>query len=168
MNDLFFNAAADAVTDQILVATDEIGADAVESVTEATEVISEEGRETSTVVGASETALYSGIGFLIVFAVLLVLMAFIGIMSRVMGTAKKKPEKIEAPAPAPVQAPKAEPAKAEAKDEVACDGACAMKVKLNGKEHAVSVKECVPQFTLTLDGKDHGVDVKLIDEEVDA
>ena len=84
-----------------------------------------------------------------------------------MGTAKK-PKKIEAPAPAPVQAPKAEPAKAEAKAEAACDGACAMKVKLNGKEHAVSVKESVPQFTLTLDGKAHGVDVKLIDEEVDA
>ncbi len=106
----------------------------------------------------------SGLGFGIVFSVLVVLMAFITVMSAVIRGGKKeeKPaqkqqKKAEStPVPAPVK---------EAAPAPAVKGDADMYVSLNGKKHAVSVEEKLPRFTVTLNGKTHGVDVESAEEE---
>lgn len=171
MDYLLLNTDVVSDSDSLLLTVGADSAEAVESVAESVEVVSQDVRETSVAVSAGETALYSAIGFLIVFAVLLVLMAFIGVMSKVVGTAKKKPKAVDSPAPVqvPEKAPAMDEAEVKAVSAAACDdGACSMKLRLNGKEHNVSVKEQIPQFTITLDGKSHSVDVQPVDEEVDA
>lgn len=164
MSYTFINAEAVSAPASALSA-EVIGAETLETVELSAEVVSKEPAVTGTQVSPAETALYSVIGFLIVFAVLLVLMAFIGVMSKVVGTSKKKPK--EQPVPQAVQAPAPKAEAAPQADAVAVDdGACVMKLRLNGKEHNVSVKEQIPQFTLTLGGKTHSVDVQPVDEEV--
>ncbi len=129
-----------------------------------TENTTESTAEVGDEVTVSEALALSGLGFGIVFSVLVVLMAFITVMSAVIRGGKKKEKpakkaevKKEAPAPAPVKeaAPVSAPVKGDAD----------MYVSLNGKRHAVSVEEKLPRFTVTLNGKTHGVDVESVEEE---
>lgn len=105
---------------------------------------------------------YSGLGVGIVFAVLVVLMAFIALMSALLrGSDKPKAApapKAEKPAPAPAPVSKVE----ESVPVSAPDGA--MYVTLDGKKHTVTVVEKVPQFTVKLGGKVHSVDVEPVEE----
>lgn len=137
----------------VLAAASESGADAVSE----TEYIS-----------IMDSLTYSGLGFGIVFSVLIVLMAFITIMSFILRAGQKAPktekaEKAPAPAPAPVkvEAPVVAPAPAAP----VCSGEADMFVTVNGKKHAVSVEEKIPRFTVTVNGKAHGVDVESVEEE---
>ena len=133
--------------------------------TDAEELISETQSETILDdVDVTSALGLSGLGFGVVCIVLVVLMAFITVMSAILrgGKKEKNPKKKvevkkEAPVPAPAQ--KAEPA------PVAVKGDADMYVSLNGKKHAVSVEEKLPRFTVTLNGKTHGVDVENAEEE---
>ncbi len=110
-----------------------------------------------------DALIYSGLGIAIVFAVLIVLMAFIWLMSKVMGTGKSKEKASTKEVKAPVQqtvAPAA-PAAPVAAAPVP-DGA--MFVTLNGTKHTVSVTEKLPRFTVKVNGKAHSVDVESAEE----
>lgn len=105
---------------------------------------------------------YSGLGVGIVFVVLVVLMAFITLMSAFLKGTSSKPKaspapKPQAPAPAPVVSKPVAAAPATAPDG-------AMFVTLGGKRHVVSVEEKIPQFTVKLGGKTHNVDVEFVEE----
>lgn len=113
------------------------------------------------IISITDSLIYSAIGFAIVFAVLLILMAFIAIMSKVLSLGKK-PEKAVAAAPV---APRPAPAvkKAPAAGKSVPEGA--MQVTLGGKKHTVTVTEKMPRFTVTLNGKSHAVDVEEVEKE---
>ena len=117
---------------------------------------------TSAEVTLTDALGYSGLGIGIVFAVLVVLMAFIALMSALLrGSDKPKAApapKAEKVSPAPSPAAKVETA---APASVPAD---AMFVTLGGKKHTVSVVEKIPQFTVKLDGKVHSVDVEPVEE----
>lgn len=137
----------------VLAAASESGADAVSE----TEYIS-----------IMDSLTYSGLGFGIVFSILIVLMAFITVMSLILRAGKKTPktekaEKAPAPAPAPVKVEA--PVVAPAPVAPVCSGEADMFVTVNGKKHAVSVEEKIPRFTVTVNGKAHGVDVESVEEE---
>lgn len=110
---------------------------------------------------------YSGLGIGIVFAVLVVLMAFIAVMSFFLkGNSKAKAE-----APKAVKAEKEEkkaPASAPVSQLAPAPAtvpAGAMFVTLGGKRHTVTVVEKIPQFTVKLNGKTHHVDVEPVEED---
>lgn len=113
-------------------------------------------------VGIGEALGYSGLGIGIVFAVLVVLMAFIALMSGVLKGASDKPKatpapkKVEKPVQKPVEAPK------PVASATVPDGA--MFVTLGGKKHTVTVEEKIPQFTVKVNGKAHAVDVEPVEE----
>lgn len=113
-------------------------------------------------VSITDALMYSVIGFAIVFAVLIVLMAFIGIMSKLLSIGKNEQKPAVAPiaAPAPVQtaAPVAPVAPAAVPDG-------AMYVTLGGNKHTVTVTEKLPRFNVTVNGKAHAVDVEELNEE---
>lgn len=129
----------------------------------------EESSELVTVTESSEEELgitealgISGLGFGIVFTVLVVLMAFITVMSMALRGGKKESK------PAVKSEPKAAPKAGEAPKAVeapAVKGDADMYVSLNGVRHAVSVEEKVPRFTVTVNGKSHGVDVEEAKED---
>lgn len=122
--------------------------------------LAEKAVKTTTV----DSLIYSVLGFAIVFTVLIVLMAFIGIMSKAFRSGKKT-EKAEAePVSAPVQvaAPVAAPAPAPA---TVPDGA--MFVTLGGIKHTVSVTEKLPRFNVKLNGKTYAVDVEDVEEDAE-
>lgn len=103
---------------------------------------------------------YSGLGIGIVFAVLVVLMAFIALMSALLKGADKPKA---APAPKAEKAAPAPVTKVEtAAPATASDGD--MVVTLGGKKHNVTVVEKLPQFTVKLGGKVHSVDVEPVEE----
>ena len=113
-------------------------------------------------VSITDALVCSALGFAIVFAVLLVLMAFIGIMSKVLNLGSKEPK--AAPAPVSAPAPKAAPVAVSAPvASTVPEGA--MFVTLDGKKHTVSVTEKLPRFSVTLNGKTHAVDVEESVEE---
>ncbi len=113
-------------------------------------------------VSITDALVYSALGFAIVFAVLLVLMAFIGIMSKALNLGSKEPK--AAPAPVSAPAPKAAPVGVSAPvASTVPEGA--MFVTLDGKKHTVSVTEKLPRFSVTLNGKTHAVDVEESVEE---
>lgn len=113
-------------------------------------------------VSITDALVYSALGFAIVFAVLLVLMAFIGIMSKALNLGSKEPK--AAPAPVSAPAPKAAPVAVSAPvASTVPEGA--MFVTLDGKKHTVSVTEKLPRFSVTLNGKTHAVDVEESVEE---
>lgn len=117
-------------------------------------------------VSITDALVYSALGFAIVFAVLLVLMAFIGIMSKALNLGSKEPKAAPAPvsAPVPQAAPKAAPVAVSAPvASTVPEGA--MFVTLDGKKHTVSVTEKLPRFSVTLNGKTHAVDVEESVEE---
>ncbi len=103
----------------------------------------------------------SGLGFGIVFAVLVVLMVFITVMSAILRAGKKAPKAEKAEAPVKVEAPVAAPAPVASVPSGEAD----MFVTVNGKKHAVCVEEKIPRFTVTVNGKAHGVDVESVEEE---
>ncbi|MBQ3195484.1 MAG: OadG family protein [Clostridia bacterium] len=120
-------------------------------------------------VALTEALALSGLGFGIVFAVLVVLMAFITVMSAIIRGGKKAEKPVQkkekskaAPTPAPVAAPVATPVAAPV---AAVQGDADMYVSLNGKKHAVSVEEKLPRFNISLNGKTHAVDVESVEEE---
>lgn len=113
-------------------------------------------------VSITDALVYSALGFAIVFAVLLVLMAFIGIMSKALNLGSKEPK--AAPAPVSAPAPKAAPVAVSAPvASTVPEGA--MFVTLDGKKHTVSVTEKLPRFSVTLNGRTHAVDVEESVEE---
>ncbi|MBE6678275.1 MAG: hypothetical protein E7597_05735 [Ruminococcaceae bacterium] len=146
----------DANNTVVLTAEAPLDAESIEETgTDVTSTVQEE-------VEITEALALSGLGFGIVFAVLVVLMAFITVMSAVIRGGKKEEKpakkaevKKEAPAPVKEAAPVSAPVKGDAD----------MYVSLNGKKHAVSVEEKLPRFTVTLNGKTHGVDVESVEEE---
>ncbi len=106
-----------------------------------------------------------GIGFGMVFAVLLVLMAFIGIMSACLkagAKAEPKTEKQTATVAPAVQAPAVKKTVVEKAAPVAVAGD--MSVTVNGKKKSVSVVEKMPEFTVTINGKKKAIDVESVEE----
>lgn len=136
----------------------------IENIGEEMAVVSQVGTSEEDELALGEAVGISGLGIGIVFAVLAVLMAFITAMSAIIRSGKKeKPVKKKAVvSPAPVATPAAT-VKAEEKPAVA-EGAD-MYVTYGGKRHAVSVEEKIPRFTVTVNGKAHGVDVESVEEE---
>lgn len=116
-------------------------------------------------ISVTDSLIYSVIGFAIVFAVLLILMGFIGVMSKVISLGNRKPA--TAPASAPASKPVATVKKPAVVDKSAPSAVPegAMQVTLGGKKHAVTVTEKVPRFTVTLNGKSHAVDVEEVEKE---
>ncbi len=118
--------------------------------------------------GLKDSLTLFGIGFGMVFVVLLILMAFIGIMALVLKKGTDAPVKAATPAPAPA-APVATAPVAPAKPAACSVPAGAdMKITLGGKTHAVSVSEKLPMFTVTSGGKKYAVDVEELTEEENA
>lgn len=113
-------------------------------------------------ISVTDSLIYSVIGFSIVFAVLLILMGFIGVMSKVLSVGKKPEKAVAAAAPVAKQSAPAVK-KAPAAENAVPAGA--MQVTLGGKKHAVTVTEKVPRFTVTLNGKSHAVDVEEVEKE---
>lgn len=110
----------------------------------------------------------SGLGFALVFSVLIILMAFIAIMSALLRAGQKPAVKETAAPAAPVAAPAPQPVAAApvvTPAPAVYSGEADMFVTLDGKRHAVSVVEKLPRFTVTVNGKSHGVDVEKIEEE---
>ena len=113
-------------------------------------------------VTVTKSLAYSGLGIGIVFAVLVVLMVFIALMSAMLKGADK-PKKAPAPkAEKPVERPVVKNEAPAPKPASAPEGV--MYVTLGGKKHAVTVEEKIPQFTVTLGGKSHSVDVEPVEE----
>ncbi len=111
-----------------------------------------------------DAGIYSGLGIGIVFLVLVVLMAFIGVMSFLLRAKSDKPA--VKPVEKKVEAPKVDAAPV-AKPAAAAPSAVpegAMFVTLGGKKHTVTVVEKIPQFTVKLNGKTHSVDVEPVQE----
>lgn len=116
-------------------------------------------------ISVTDSLIYSAIGFAIVFAVLLILMGFIGVMSKVISIGNRKPATAPAGAPAskPVGTVKKSPVVDKPAPSAVPEGA--MQVTLGGKKHAVTVTEKKPRFTVTLNGKSHAVDVEEVEKE---
>lgn len=138
------------------------------SVVDSSELISTTGDVSETELGASDALAISGLGFAIVFVVLIVLMAFIGAMSFLLkGTDGKKKENTQKPVQAPVQKPvKKETAPVSAPAATSAPEG-SMFVTLGGKKHTVTVVEKVPRFTVKVNGKSHAVDVEPIEEDAE-
>jgi len=138
------------------------------TVADSSELISTVGDVSEEALGASDALAISGLGFVIVFVVLIVLMAFIGAMSFLLkGSNGKKKEKVQKPVQAPVQKPaekETAPVSAPAASS-APEGS--MFVTLGGKKHTVTVVEKVPRFTVKVNGKSHAVDVEPIEEDAE-
>ncbi len=137
--------------------------------------VADEASKAVEISGLKDSLSLFGFGFGMVFAVLLLLMAFIAIMAFFLKKNKAAPveEKADTPAPvatsevsAPAPTPKAEPI------ATAVLADAQMNVTLNGKKHLVSVEEKLSQFVVSLGGKKRAVDVEDItevaDEEVSA
>ena len=116
-------------------------------------------------IGVVQALGYSGLGFSIVFVVLLVLMAFITIMSLIINGSKKKKRNSAENAPVPENQAEGQGTKEEAKREVQPEGS--MTVTLNGRRHSVTVEEQLPRFTVNVDGKKHAVDVEEVKESAE-
>ena len=118
--------------------------------------------QSGTDVSLTEALGLSGLGVGIVFAVLIVLMAFITIMSAVIRGGKKEAKPVAVAEPKQSEPKAAAPAPAPV---ASASGDADMYVTLNGQRHAVSVEEKLPKFTVTLNGKAHAVDVEGVEEE---
>lgn len=117
------------------------------------------------IISIADSLICSAIGFAIVFAVLLILMGFIGVMSKVISIGNRKPATAPAGAPAskPVGTVKKSPVVDKPAPSAVPEGA--MQVTLGGKKHTVTVTEKKPRFTVTLNGKSHAVDVEEVEKE---
>lgn len=117
------------------------------------------------IISIADSLICSAIGFAIVFAVLLILMGFIGVMSKVISIGNRKPATAPAGAPAskPVGTVKKSPVVDKPAPSAVSEGA--MQVTLGGKKHTVTVTEKKPRFTVTLNGKSHAVDVEEVEKE---
>lgn len=133
--------------------------------TTGTNELSASTEDTGTAVSFGEALGLSGLGFGLVFAVLIVLIAFITAMSAALRCGQKKAKPASDTVAQKVDTPTAKAPVAPAPAVQAASDKADMYVTLNGVRHAVSVEEKVPHFTVKMNGKAYGVDVEKAEEE---